>query len=80
VYRSDHTTLIRLSHRGDRCIRMAAPAFWAFNVIQMVFRTSVSSFPLILYPFRLIVSLSRAFLAVLDLWKRVFLSLLHSPK
>ena len=47
---------------------------------QMVFRTSVSSFLLILYPFRLIVSLSRAFLAVLDLWKRVFLSLLHSPK
>jgi len=80
--------------RDGRCTHMAAPAlgpflrqagavipaFWAFNVIQMVFRTSLSSFPLMLYPFRLIVRLSRACLAVLDLWERVFLSLLHSPK
>jgi hypothetical protein len=45
----------------------------------MVFRTSLSSFPLA-WPLMLIVSRSRACLAVLDLWKYVFLSLLHSPK
>jgi hypothetical protein len=79
---------------SGRCIHTAASALWvfspsgwsgqlgllAFNVIQMVFRTSLSSFPLMLYPFRLIVSLSRACLAFFDLWKYVFLSLLHSPK
>jgi len=73
--------LILLQPDGEKTQRagVVCSAFWVFSVNQMVFKTSLRSLPLILCPFRRIVSLSRACLAVLDLWKYVLLSLFHIP-